>query len=228
MTLSKRDQSMLLILLGLIVVLAAYFGIYSNFMGKAEAAVSENDSLQPRLQELQDYYSNLPVYQAGIEEISADVEKKILGFPPDVRSEDLISYGNELEKKLGVTVSNMSFSPPELVSQFSVPKDDGGGGTVLVPYAALSTNMSISAEMTYPQMLDFINYIYKKSVHTTLESISVSYNSETGGLTGSAVMTKYFMSDSEYEYKPTDLPNSAQGTNNPFGTVTVKNKTTED
>lgn len=228
MTLSKRDQSMLLVLLGLVVVLVAYFGVYNNFMDKADAAASENDGLQTRLQELEDYYSNLPVYQAGIEEISADVGKKLSEFPSDVRSEDLISYGSQLEKMLGVTVSNMNFSAPELVSQFSVPKDDGNGGTTLVPYAALSTNMSITAEMTYPQMLNFINYIYKKSVHTTLESISVSYNSETGGLTGSAVMTKYFMSDSEYEYEPTDLPDFKQGTNNPFGNITVTNNTTAD
>lgn len=223
MKVSKRDQSMLLILLGLVVVLAAYFGIYNNFMGKANAAASENDELQSRLQELQDYHSNIPSYEDEIEKISEDVEKQISGFPSDVRSEDLIVYGNELEKKLGVSVSNMSFSAPELVSQFSIPEEDGNDGTTLVPYAALSTNMNISAEMTYRQMLDFINYIYNKSAHTTLESMSVSYDGETGGLTGNAVMTKYFMSNSEYEYKPTTLPKFEQGTKNPFGTIKVRN-----
>lgn len=228
MKVSKRDQSMLLILLGLVVVLVAYFGIYTNFMGKANAAVSENDKLQSRLQELQDFYNNIPSYEDEIEKISENVEKKISEFPSDVRSEDLIVYGNELQNKLGVSVSNMSFSQPELVSQFSIPEDDGNGGTTLVPYAALSTNMNISADMTYSQMLKFIDYIYKKSTHTTLDSISVSYDGETGGLTGSAILTKYFMSDSKYEYKPTKLPKFEQGTKNPFGTVKVTDNTKAD
>lgn len=220
MSISKRDQSLLLVLLGLVVVLLAYFFVYNNFKGKADAAQAENASLQPRLEELQSYYSNLPVYQDGIEEISDKVEKELNSFPGDVRSEDMIVYGNELETKLGLTVSNMSFSEPQLVSQFSVPKQDENDETVLVPYAALSAEMNISAQMSYKQMLDFITYIYDKSVHTTLENISVSYDSETGNLTGSATMTKYFMSDSEYVYEETKVGEYTSGVTNPFGTTT--------
>ena len=223
MKISKRDQSLLFVLLGLVVVLAAYFGVYNHFMGKAEAATAEKSNLQPRLEQLQGYYSELPVYQAGIEQISDAVEDEIKGFPSDVRSEDMIVYGNELESKLDITVTNMSFSTPTLVSQFSIPKQNENNETELVPYAALSTEMSISVQMSYKQMLDFINYIYNKSKHTKLETISVSYDGETGGLVGSATMTKYFMSDSEYEYDPTDVGKYDKGVTNPFGTVTAAN-----
>lgn len=219
MNISKRDQGLLLIVLGLVVVLAAYFGVYQNFSAKADAASAENSGLQPRLQELEDYYSNLPVYEAGIEEISDAVDKEIKGFPSDVRSEDMIVYGNDLEKKLGVTIDSMSFSTPEMVSQFSVPHQDDNGQTVLVPYAALSSKMDVTVKMSYNQMLDFIDYIYKKSTHTTLDNISVSYDSSTGVLTGSASMMKYFMSDSEYEYEATKLPDTDKGASNPFGTL---------
>lgn len=223
MKISKRDQSLLFVLLGLVVVLAAYFGVYNHFMDKAEAATAEKANLQPRLEQLQGYYSELPVYQAGIEQISDSVEDEIKSFPSDVRSEDMIVYGNELESKLNITVANMSFSAPTLVSQFSIPKQNANNETELVPYAALSTEMSISVQMSYKQMLDFINYIFNKSKHTTLETITVSYDGETGGLVGSATMTKYFMSDSEYEYDPTDVGKYDKGVTNPFGTVTAAN-----
>lgn len=219
MNISKRDQGLLLIVLGLVVVLAAYFGVYKNFSAKADAASAEDESLQPRLQQLEDYYSNLPVYQSGIEEISDAVSKEIDGFPSDVRSEDMIVYGDELEKKLGVTIDSMNFTTPELVSQFSVPTKDDAGNTVLVPYAALSTQMDVSVKMSYDQMLNFIEYIYKKSTHTTLDNISVNYDSSTGVLIGSASMVKYFMSDSDYEYEATKLPKTEQGVSNPFGTL---------
>ncbi|NCC66650.1 MAG: hypothetical protein EOM14_00455 [Clostridia bacterium] len=223
MKISKRDQSLLFVLLGLVVVLAAYFGVYNHFTSKAEAASAEKANLQPRLEELQGYYSNLPVYQDGIEDISQAVETEIKSFPSDVRSEDMIVYGNELESKLEITVTDMSFSAPSLVSQFSIPKQNESNETELVPYAALSTEMSISVQMSYKQMLDFINYIYNKSKHTTLETITVSYDGETGGLVGSATMTKYFMSDSEYEYDETNVGDYNKGVSNPFGTVTSTN-----
>ena len=222
MKISKRDQGLLLILLGIVVLLAGYLGVYKNFSEKADNLSAENQALAPRLRELEDHYSNIPVYEEDIKEISEQVERDIKAFPSDVRPEDLIVYGDRLEKELGLTASQMSFSPPELVSQFSVPQKNESGEIAFLPYAALSTNMSISVNMSYKQMLDFVDYVYKKSKRTTLDSISVSYNSETGGLAGTAVMTKYFMSGSEYEYEPTKLPEYKKGVDNPFGTITVK------
>lgn len=221
MKISKRDQGMLLILLGLVILIAAYFGVYKNFIDKADELSVENNGLQDRVRELEEHYKNISVYQDGIKEISESVEKDIASFPSDVRSEDLIVYGNRLEEELDVSVSDMSFSQPELVSQFSIPEQGENEATVFQPYAALRTDMSVSVEMSYEQMLEFVDYIYKKSDHTTLESISVGYDSKSGKLNGTVYLSKYFMSGSNYKYMPTELPNYKQGTENPFGTINV-------
>ena len=228
MKISKKDQGLLLILLGLVILLAAYFGVYKNFTEKADTQSAENAVLQERMLELEEHYRNIPVYQDGIKEISESVERDIASFPGDVRSEDLIVYGDRLEEELDVHVSNMGFSAPALVSQFSIPRQDESGATEFLPYAALSTNMSLSLDMSYEQMLELIDYIYNKSTHTTLESISVSYDSTTGRLRGSVSLSKYFISGSDYEYEPTKLPDYKQGVKNPFGTIKVTQADTDD
>ena len=226
MNLSKRDQKLLLVLLGIVIFVAAWMGVRSNYNAKAEALESQLSSLEPRLAELRGYKDSVADYESGIEEIASTVKTELNKFPNDVRTEDMIMYAAGLEEAIGLSVGSISFMPPELLSQFNVPTD-GEGGTELVPYAALRTGLSISCELDYTQMKKLIGYIYSTPQRTTLESLSVSYNSETGGLTGSASLAKYFLSGEKYVYHPTIVPNVTQGTTNPFGTTDRVTEVTE-
>ncbi len=218
MNISKRDQKLLLILLGLVIFIACWLGVHNSYQSKADGVLSEIAGLEPRLTELREHEAKLPEYQAGINAIAEDVTAELKKFPGDVRTEDMIMYGAGLEKALGIEVGSMAFMPAEMVSQFSIPVE-GDEGIMLVPYAALRTGMSISCELDYGRMKKLINYIYSTPQRTTLESLSVSYNAETAGLTGSASLAKFFMSGQDYVYEATVIPNIKQGTNNPFGTT---------
>lgn len=223
MNLSKRDQNLLLILLGIVVFILAWTGVRNKFNAKAQAEEAQISALEPRLTELRNHRDNVSIYERGIEEIAATVKSEMKKFPNDVRAEDMIMYASGLEKTIGLSVGSISFMPPELLSQFNVPTE-GKSGTELLAYAAFKTGLSIDCELDYSQMKKFISQIYSTPQRTTLESLSVSYNSETAGLTGSATLAKYFLSGEKYVYTPTTVPNVIEGTTNPFGTT---NRVTE-
>ncbi len=218
MNLSKRDQKLLLVLLGIVIFIVAWVGVRNKYADKTTALESELSALTPRLEELRGYKENIATYEDGVTQIESSVRTELSKFPNDVRTEDMIMYASGLEGALGLSVGSISFMPAELLTQFSVPSEENGA-VVLIPYAALRTGLSISCELNYAQMKKLVEYIYSTPQRTTLESLSVSYNSETGTLTGTASLAKYFLSGETYVYSPTTVPNAPQGTDNPFGTT---------
>lgn len=216
---SKRDQKLLIILGGLIICLLAYFFVYQAYMEKATSLNTQISERRTRLEELREYESDLPTYEAGIEDISAECNAELGKYPNDVRSEDMVMYGATLENDLGVSVDDMSFGTPEYVSEFNVPVKAEDGSNALEYITAMRTSMQVSCGMNYTQFKELINYIYDTTARTTLDSISVSYNAESGGLSGSAQLSKFFVTRDPYEYKETVIPKVDLGVTDPFGTV---------
>lgn len=227
MTISTRDKKLLLVLLGIAIFCAAYFGLYNTFNNKTAAVDSEIAALAPRLEELRGHSANLSTYQAGISEIAEQVDAELAKFPSDVRSEDLLLYGASLESSVGMSVGSMSFSPAEVISQFNVPSSDEAGGVTLIPNAAFRTGLTVSGQMSYAQLKRLVGYIYSTPERTSLESLSVSYNSESGKLDTSATMAKYFICGSEYIYERTKVPSFKAGVSSPFGVAIAPANNTE-
>lgn len=220
MGISKRDQRLLLIFLGLAVFLFTYLTVCKSFDSEKDSVQAEINALTPRLTELQGYYSNLSAYQSGISEIEDSVSTELSKFPPDVRSEDLIMYATELEKELGISIQSITILPPQLISQFNIPQKSEDGFK-LVPVAAMRTGIDMECRMTYAQFKALVTYIYATKERTTLKSVSISFNSESGGLIGNVSLEKYFVSSADYKYVKTEIPPVEMGTSDPFGTFSV-------
>ncbi len=220
MNISKRDLSLLITLVGLLVFLGAYLGIYNNFNSKADEIKNEISSLRPRLEELQGHYSKLADYEAGIDSSIEHVETALKKFPGDVRSEDLLMYAIALQNDVGLDISGVSFAPVEVVSHFQIVRE-GEKGPEFIPMAAMRTGLSANCSLSYGELKKLVNYIYATKYCTTLDRVLVNYNSENGELSGSVDLSKYFVSSMDYTYEPTDVPDVPLGASNPFGTFAV-------
>lgn len=219
MTISKRDKKLLLILLGALIFLAAYLLVYNRFTDEAKSARTELSELSPRLTELRSHKANLDNYQREIDEISGAVKEELAKFPSDVRTEDLILYGSGLESAVGMTVSAMTFTPAEVISRFNVPLEGEDGRVELIPYAALRTGLTVEGDINYAEFKRLVNYIYSTAQRTTLESVSLNYNAETGELSAAAQLAKYFVCGEEYVYEATRVPGFKAGVDDPFGLI---------
>ncbi len=221
MKISKHDQKLILILLGLIIFFAAYFGISRPFNAKKDNIKTEIAELQTQAAELQAYVANEASYSTKIDEINSSINKELAKYPSDVRSEDLVIYIKGLEETTGITVQSLSIASPELVSQFNIPKKSGDTYEI-VPISAVKTALTIKCSLSYEQYKKLIKGIYSSANKTCLSSAALSYDQETGALSGVITIDKYFIASTDYTYSPTDIPDTQKGVSDPFGSGSVE------
>lgn len=226
MKISKKDQKMLLVLLGLLIFFAAYFGICKSYNAKKEDVKTQITELQVQSAQLQAYASNEGSYRSEIDKISSNINSELAKYPSDVRSEDLVMYVTKLEDTLGITVGSLSIASPEVVSQFSLPKASGNSYEI-DQISVVKTALTIKCGLSYAQFKKLIDSIYASSNKTDLASASLSYDQETGGLSGTIIIDKYFIASADYTYTPTNIPPVEKGVNDPFGTGAVPEDTAD-
>jgi len=218
MNISKQDQKLILILLGLIVFLVAYFGICKTFNAKKADEEAQIASLSSQVEELNGYYENQASNQAEIDRIDAEITTELSKYPSEVRSEDMVMFSTKLVDEIGITLNSVSIASPELVTKLMVPNKTGTGST-LDPVVVIRTGMTISCSLSYNQLKKLLNYVYASSEKTDVSNVSVNFDSQTGNLLAVITIEKYFIASSDYSYTQTDIPSVATGITNPFGTL---------
>ena len=221
MRISKRDARLLLLLLGIVIFLFGYFGVFSPYQAKTEEVRDEISALTPTLRELQGYQDHMSAYQAGIDESSATIETEMARYPADVRTEDLVMYAIYLEKDLDIDVTSIEFSDVAAIAQIdSIAKT--ADGYAITPLTAYQCSMTASCDLSYAELKSLLLYPGKAPARTTLGSVSVSFDSESGQLVGSVIFDKYFIASGSDPYVPTEVPKVELGTRDLFGTFTVQ------
>lgn len=222
MKITKRDANMLIMLLGIILFVGVYFGVYNTFQTKADKVRSEIAALTPRLETLRGYYNSLDTYRAAIEADGEFIRDEMKHYPEEVRTEDFIMYAVKLESRTGMKIQSASFAEPEHLFDFSsVEKDPAAAsGYRPVTLGAWRADMSVTGMFSYDAFKSALAYIYdENSYRTAVDSVTVSYDAESGGLSGSIGLQKFYIADGDYTYAPTVVPARPLGNSNLFGTI---------
>lgn len=218
MKLAKRDVKLLLVLAGLLIFLAAYLLVFNPFQERTAAVKARISELQPQVQALEEDYLRLPEYEDGIKTSRAKVEDLLKAFPGDVKEEDVLSYLLTMEAREKIRMESVTFLDPELVRQFdAVVEKDGQDVPEAMNVYRSSTVMT--GTMSYPQAKSVIDYFYDSPKQTNLENAALTFNAETGLLTGTFQLAKYFVTWDGAEYKPERVPSTSLGLHDLFGTT---------
>ncbi|HPE16942.1 MAG TPA: hypothetical protein PK597_08300, partial [Oscillospiraceae bacterium] len=219
---TKRDANMLIMLLGIILFVGVYFGVYNTFQTKTDKVQGEIAELSPRLETLRGYYNSLDTYRAAIETDGEFIQDEMKHYPEEVRTEDFIMYAVKLENRTGMDIQSASFAEPEHLFDFSsVEKDPTtASGYKTVTLAAWRADMSVTGMFSYTAFKSALAYIYDENAYrTAVDSVTVSYDAESGNLSGSISLQKFYIADEDYTYTPTVVPSRPLGNSNPFGTI---------
>ncbi|MFP3154209.1 hypothetical protein LQZ18_07220 [Lachnospiraceae bacterium ZAX-1] len=220
MKLSKRDVNTLLIAVGLLLLVAAYFLAYRRLEEAATVVEEEiTNVLQPRASQLAFYVENLPIYNDGIVASAKIAADSLALFPPSIRTEDLVMYAVELERDFGMRISAASFTEPVELTSFDAKT--AVGQSEVVNYHAYNTTLNISTKMNYENLKKTLDHIAGDPNRTALDEMSLSYDLASGELTGSMTIRKVLVEDGSYVYRPTDVPLGKLGTSSPFGMIRV-------
>ena len=219
-SLTNRDKMLLLVLAGVLIIFAVYMTVCKDYSARRDAAEAQLSELAPQLQQLQAYQANQKAYESKAIKMRDEIDTDMQRFPGDMRSEYIVFNAKVLQDSLGISVQSIGSQPAALLSSFKLPvKDDASGAYKMQNVYALSTDENLACTMSYDQFKSLLDFIYSQNERSALKSISVTYDSETGQLSGTVDITKYFIVHEKYVYDKSAIDGVQQGVSNPFGTV---------
>ena len=218
-SMTNRDKMLLLVLAGILIFFAVYMTVVKDYNARTTAEQAKLAELTPQLQQLQEYQANQKTYEAKTTKMRDEIATEMERFPSDIRSEHIILNAKTLQDSLGITVQSVGAEPAALLSSLQLPLKDADGKTAMQNVYAFSTGENIACTMSYDQFKSLLDFIYAQKERTALKSVSITYDSENGGLTGTASLTKYFIVPENYVYQKIQIDGVQYGVTNPFGTV---------
>lgn len=243
MKLKKSDINLLIILVGVLIAVLAYFLVYTKFNEKTEVLNAENATLQTEVDYLQDLADHKQQYLDETESMQAEIDEIKDQFPAAYKEEDDIIYVRQLEKDydslvkgLGmgapavIEVATAAPAPVEEVTEDGTEEDVEEGATTEATQAAAPSadimlyNVPLTVEMTssYASVKDIIQRINTDRDRKSISQVSMAFDSETGDLTVNMNYNAYSLTGTEKTYQQPSVDGIRYGTNNIFNTAERK------
>ncbi len=235
---SPKELNLLLILGGVLIFVVLYTYLFTPM--RAEVADMRDDiaSIEQKIKELEVHSAYAAKYQEKTEAYRAAINEKLAVYPADIKEEDIVAYMLKMEEANDIEISSIAFAAAQELTSFqgvvnqtvqiNVGSDEEAEELeklrqqsqtkeVATDMKVFRTGATVSAELSYQGLKDTINYIYNSGKPATLDSISVSYSSETNNLNGSLNISRYYITYPEAVYTPEELPDVAIGADQLFG-----------
>lgn len=234
MNMSKRDLQLLTGLLGVLVAVGVFFLVYQPLTTKRDTIASDNQVLQAKIVELQDKVSNKELYISETDRMNKEMNAIYNLFPADVREEDAILLAGNMEVVAPLSVKSITIGTGQLIQAVNQTSDVSGNTAVAADPAAVSANTAVAAGpavslskksigvtygVSYEGFKRQIQYICQRTDRMTIETISATYDENTGLLTGATNVNMFYVTGPGRTYKEPMIPAVTIGTKNLFGTI---------
>ena len=216
MKISNKDAKLLYVVGGVLVFVLVYMYGFQPLQEKNAKLLSEIQRLEKECDKLEIYYKNIDTYEAKIEEYREAVKQDLALFPADIKEEDIVVYLLNLQEANDIDLMSIEFEEPiDIVNFYGMMDVEGVDQTTRMNGQKIGT--VATAELTYKELKDVLQYIYDTQTQTTLEKVTVIYNDDDDTLNGSLNFTRYILNYEEAEYVPEILPDVAIGQEDLFG-----------
>lgn len=208
MKISRKEQKLLLYVIGLLMIMAVYFVYYQGKQEEISDLQAEVDKLGQEVIQLEEYDAHSETYKEETKEFYQEIDDVVKQFPAEVREESVILYGRSLETQLGMNVNNISMTPSTMLSSFGV------GERQKYLY---NSAVTVSFTGTYDMAKQMIRQAQNNQDKKSITSVSLSYDSSTGEIAGTATINMYSLAGKDREYVRPNTGSLPHGTTNIFG-----------
>ena len=235
MKLSKRDLKFILMLLGLVIVVASYYLVYTPAVERTEAIEAQNAELQTQVSRLEELNANKAEYEKSIIDMNEEIAALTAEFPAATKEEDGVYFAHLMEQNVvgDVSISAVTLGNPEVVLVTEVVNGategtteesvdaatvEGGVAATVSEYTMYRTRNAFVYSTGYNGLKNLVNTINHQMDKITIQTLSVSYDTGTGLLSGTVDTNFFTMEGTEREYSKPNLPFVNEGTSNIFKT----------
>lgn len=240
MKIKKSDINLLIMLLGVLIAVAAYFLVFTAYNEKTAALESDNAVLQEEVDGLQELADNKQMYIDETARMNTEITDTMARFPAGVLPEDILMYAYTLENTQSVYFESIAMDNASLVTvavDNAAPTDAVEGeevteetGDAVVASAGMketvflySTPVTYGFKTTYRSIKDIMEGIVMGQDRMNLQDVTLSFDSSTGCIQGSMSTNIYTMDGTGKYYELLDIPGIQLGVDDLFKSGTVLN-----
>lgn len=241
MEISNKDKKLLVYLLAVVIIAAAYVFGAKPFLDKQAELVEETENLQNQVNHYSQIHNAREKYEAKTEQDEARYQEEIKKFFPGLDQESTIVLIKDIENGTNVWISKVAFQETQILVGTS--SSDSGEVTDADDSAAPSSSLSgvkqdlsIDYSASYPDFKKLLDRVKNNGQRLYISSLSATYSVDTGRVTGNLTLSQYALEGSGIEKEAPDLSGVGIGVENIFtsdsnsGVVfgTVENNTEEN
>lgn len=204
----KKMERILLYLGGVLLVVLVYLFVFQRMQLTNQELETKVSSLRTEEMQLREMKSAQKEHEQATREMSAKIDDILDRFPESNLEEDIVSFAQSLEVQLGVDITALRFSGRNLMQQ-----GENSG------YVLYTNPVEYNFLSGYENMKGMVAAITGASSVKNVESIVLSYDSDTGMLNGTMVINEFSLSGNGRIYEPLGSFDVTLGNNNPFATA---------
>lgn len=230
MKLSKKDESLILIVLGLLLIVLTYFFVCKKLDEKTLSLKTENGTLQTVIVKMENHQRNIDFYKEEITRMEKEGIEIKNTYPSAIMNADKILYAKKLEDVCKLRVSylglsdmatvNVAYPNAELISI------DAQISGQPAPVATANPNgiymiqhgLALNYEGGYESIKQLLGFIVEDAQQKSIQGISLSYNESTGVLSGTMTASMYSMTGTSVVYSAPSFTGIPTGTDDIFKT----------
>ena len=227
---SVRDKKILVVFLGILVVVAAFFLGYRPLNEKKATLEAENASLRDTYADLSMKASNADMYTKEIKMMNTKMEEIFTHYPSYLQTENEIMDAVAFEEITDAFIGSLTISAPVAVDILGEGASAEGTGETgetgeaqtqeaAFPYQLYDVNSTITFESGYQGMKDLIDIIANDRNKKSVRTLSAVFDNAEGKITGNMSYDTYFIYGLDKPYVEPSVPEIKHGTKNIFGTV---------
>ncbi len=237
MTVTKGQRDLLIGLLGVLIAVLVWFTVASPTKEKTDALINENNTLKPKVEEYELRDARLDEYKLGIVQNNAEIDTITARFPSMVQVEDSVMFWAnidnaypfqlafkdlEMEERDAVAIAGI-----EDTGEATIAYEEDGSATISdedaeqlsAQYKLYGAPMAMNFICTYKGMKDMFEYITSQYNRNSINAVEISYDEETGLLTGAIGVELYYIEGLDKEYNPPFIPSMPKGQSDVFHTA---------
>lgn len=216
----NKAQTFLVLSICLCIVLGfvAWMYLYTPQVEKTQQLVSENKTLEVRVNELIAFSEVMPQNQKDIEEMTADIRQKLADFPADCKEEDALALAlKSWENKILVAYTQLAIGEREYLA--TIPQETVAGAKIEgleEELSFVSRMVTYNSKTLYEDLKELVTCFNENQEEMAITELSYKADTQTGILEGYITTTFFTAQGTGKEYTPRVFTDYQKGLMNLF------------